>query len=61
MDSNFGPDETFDDLLDHQIARIKFVIRTEAQICICKLVHDKCRKCKLTARLEKLEKARGLK
>jgi hypothetical protein len=61
MDSNFGPNETFEDTLDFQIKRLEEKLKDPMLMCNCLLAYDECRKCKLASRLEKLQKARGIK
>ena len=61
MDSNFGPDESFEGLLDYQIEQLEKKLNNPMISCTCLLAYDECRKCKMIARLIKLRLARGIK
>ena len=61
MDSNFGPQESFEDTLDFQIKRLEGKLKDPMLMCTCLLAYDECRKCKMIARLTKLQMARGIK
>lgn len=61
MDSNFGPDESFEETLAFQIKRLEEKLKDPMLMCTCLLAYDECRKCKMIARLIKLRLARGIK
>ena len=56
MDSNLGPQHTCTSVIEEYIVKLeKQLSEPWAASCNCLFAFDECRRCKLTARLEKLK------